>query len=140
MARGGKRHGAGRKVGAVTKKSSAVAGQLAQSGIMPLEILVTSMRTAWASGDVALACKLANDTAPYMHPRIAPKDMPVNLKNFTGDLANQGQSVLAAMAKGEVSPGQASDVLTALASQARITEITDLERRVAALEGNHGKS
>ena len=140
MTRGGKRQGAGRKIGAVTKKSSVVANELSQSGIMPLEILVTSMRTAWTSGDTALACSLARDAAPYMHPRIAPKDTPVNLKKFTGNLTDQGQAVLAAMASGEVSPGQASDVLTALASQARITEITDLEQRVATLEGKHGKS
>lgn len=134
MARGGKRTGAGRKRGAVTKRSSAAANKLSKSGVLPLEILVTAMRTAWTSGETEQACALARDAAPYLHPRMAAKDTPVKLKGLTGTLSEKGEAVLSAMARGEISPGQAGEFLSALASQGRIIETTELERRVSELE------
>jgi hypothetical protein len=134
MARGGKRQGAGRKRGAATKRTSAAANKLSKSGVLPLEILVTAMRDAWKSNDMELACGLARDAAPYFHARVSPKDAPLKLKGVTGTLSEKGEAVLSAMARGEISPGQAGEILSALASQGRIVETTELEKRIAALE------
>lgn len=143
MARGGKRKGAGRKRGAVTKRSSATANKLVESGVLPLEVLVTSMREAWAAGETELACSLARDAAPYFHAK--PKDMPVNLQGLPGSLSDRGEAILSAMARGEISPGQASELLSALATQTKLIEATELEKRITALEqarqaagGKHG--
>lgn len=132
MARGGKRLGAGRKCGAVTKRSSATASNLAQSGVLPLEILVTAMRETWTVGEMDKACALARDAAPYFHAK--PKDTPVKLQGLTGTLSDKGEAVLTAMANGEISPSQAAELLGALASQARLIEATELEQRITALE------
>jgi hypothetical protein len=67
-------------------------------------------------------------------PPIKPWEEPVELDGFEGELVEQGRSVLKAMAGGEVSPGQAAGMLQALAAQARIVEVDELERRIRALE------
>lgn len=71
MARGGKRAGAGRKKGATTKKTRAIADKAAEDGITPLEVMVRCMRDAWDAGRMGDAQRYAVDAAPYMHPRLA---------------------------------------------------------------------
>jgi hypothetical protein len=58
----------------------------------------------------------------------------VKFRTLAGSFAEQGQRIIAAMGKGIVAPSEASAALQALATQARIQEIDELERRVAALE------
>lgn len=139
MARGGKRPRAGRKRGAVTKRSAAAANKLVQSGALPLEILVESMRTAWTDGEMDKACALARDVAPYFHARVSPKDAPVKLEGLNGTLSEKSEVVLSAMASGEITPEEATRIMQAVVAQARIVEVNELERRVAALETQHGQ-
>ena len=135
MTRGGKRPGAGRKPGAVTKKSAAAASKLAKYGPLPLEILVISMRNAWAVKNVELACALADKCAPYFHAKISAKDAPVIIAGLAaGKLSERGEAAIAAMGRGELSPSQVADVLATLASQSRLVETTELERRIRAIE------
>lgn len=135
MARGGRRPGAGRKRGAVTQRSAAAANRLAKSGVLPLEILVTSMRRAWAEGDSETAWRLAQEAAPYFHARISAKDAPVPIAGLAErSLSQQGQAVIAAMGRGELSPGQVAAVLSSLASQAKLVEADELEQRIRTLE------
>ena len=49
-------------------------------------------------------------------------------------MADQGKIVLARMVAGAITPEQASTIMQALSAQARIVEVDELERRVAALE------
>lgn len=51
-----------------------------------------------------------------------------------GSLAEQGRALLAAAAAGELAPGQASALLGALGTLARVVEVDELTRRVEALE------
>lgn len=44
MARGGKREGAGRKVGSLTKRTQEIAQKAAAAGMTPLEIMLENMR------------------------------------------------------------------------------------------------
>jgi hypothetical protein len=44
MARGGKREGAGRKAGSLTKRTREIAEQATASGLTPLEVMLTNMR------------------------------------------------------------------------------------------------
>jgi hypothetical protein len=80
--RGGKRTGAGRKAGAATKKTRAIADKAAAEGITPLEVMLRTMRTLLEfSGMEAFppeerlkmmleASAVAKDAAPYVHPRL----------------------------------------------------------------------
>ena len=42
-----------------------------------------------------------------------------------------------ALSSGEISPGEAASVMQSIASQARIIEVDDLEKRVAELESGN---
>ena len=71
MPRGGVRPGAGRKRGAVTKKTTEIAQRAAAEGITPLEVMLDAMRQAHKKKDLAAAAGFAKDAAPYMHPRLS---------------------------------------------------------------------
>ena len=69
MPRGGKRPGAGRKLGSVSKLSREAAQAEFDKGITPLEFFTSVMRDP----DQPLATRLdaAKAAAAYMHPRLA---------------------------------------------------------------------
>lgn len=74
MPRGGKRPGAGRKKGQVTKATvfrQEMLARAAADGISPLEVIMTAMRNAWAANDHEKAVEYAVSAAPYVHPRLA---------------------------------------------------------------------
>jgi hypothetical protein len=82
MTRGGKRFGAGRKKGSLSQKTRAIAARAAAEGITPLEIILRTMRSAWARAardgetvtsfqDALIAASMAEKAAPYVHPRLA---------------------------------------------------------------------
>lgn len=73
MARGGKRTGAGRKIGATTKKTREIADKAINEGVSPLEVILEAMRGARARGDTEKAVSYAGLAAPYMHPRLVAK-------------------------------------------------------------------
>jgi hypothetical protein len=50
------------------------------------------------------------------------------------ELSGKGEVVLASVAKGIITPVEASNLMSAISSQARIIEVDELERRVAELE------
>jgi hypothetical protein len=88
--RGGARKGAGRKPGAATKRTRAIADHAAATGLTPLEVMLGAMHAlhkhanAMSDGDEAdmggrkvgrlgllvSAAEVAKDAAPYMHPRL----------------------------------------------------------------------
>ena len=51
-----------------------------------------------------------------------------------GSLADQGRAVMAGVAAGTLTPDQAATLLHAIASQAKIIEVDELEQRIARLE------
>ena len=63
-----------------------------------------------------------------------PIDRTVSLDNFNGSLSEQGNKILQTMAIGELTPSEASALLSALAAQARIIEADELDQRVRKLE------
>jgi len=70
-------------------------------------------------------------------PAIKSKDEPVSLPIKGGTLAEKGEAVLAAIGDGVVPPDVGAGILQAIASQARIVEVDEIERRLAALEAKH---
>lgn len=65
------------------------------------------------------------------------REEPVKLA-LQGSLSEQGRTILATLGSGTLTPTQAAKLLQALAGQARIVEVDELEQRVAALEGRRG--
>lgn len=69
--RGGARKGAGRKAGAITKRTRQAAEQVIQRGLTPLQVMVEAMESAYNNGDLRGAAALAEKAAPYVHPRLS---------------------------------------------------------------------
>lgn len=66
----------------------------------------------------------------------APPDDPVRIEGFDAgkSLSESGARIVAGMAAGTLTPTEASSMLAALGSQARLIEATELEARIRALE------
>jgi hypothetical protein len=85
MTRGGRRPGAGRKPGVPSQKTLTrlkIAEEAAAEGITPLEVMLKTMRALWdvGSNEAKLAaCKIAEDAAPYVHPRLAAIEQKTTL-------------------------------------------------------------
>jgi hypothetical protein len=73
MARGGKREGAGRKVGSLTKRTQAIVEGAAASGETPLEFMLRLMRDT--SAPEHLRADMAKSAAPYVHPRLSATEL-----------------------------------------------------------------
>jgi hypothetical protein len=77
IGRGGKRQGAGRKAGSVTKRTSEIAKAAMAEGITPLEYMLQVMRAPSEHEDVkvqiareAMRFEAAKAAAPYCHARL----------------------------------------------------------------------
>jgi hypothetical protein len=69
---GGARKGGGRKLGAATQKTRAVADQWAASGkITPLQVMLAAMELAFQKKKFKEAAAIAAQAAPYCHPRLS---------------------------------------------------------------------
>lgn len=69
MARGGKRDGAGRPAGAVTKRTREVAEKAVKEGLTPLDYMLTVLRDE--NADKADRMWAAEKAAPYFHAKLA---------------------------------------------------------------------
>lgn len=121
---------AGRKpgTGEVAKIRAAIADRVPEL----LEKLVAQA----LEGDTAAARLLLERTVA---PLKAVEPMqPLTLPD--GTLTAQGRAVLASVASGELAPGQGAQLLAAIGSLARVSEVDELAARVAALEVKHGNA
>lgn len=148
MPHGGRRPRAGRKQGQASTRSREIADKAAAEGLTPLEYMLDLLRkpypknadAATLAAYDAMKMDAAKAAAPFIHSRLAPLDPKVRLESMTGSLAAQGEAVLAALAAGKVTPGQATSLMQVIASHARIVGLDDIEKRLAALEARQGGS
>jgi hypothetical protein len=52
------------------------------------------------------------------------------------ELSDKGDLILVNVADGEIAPAEASSLMNAISSQARILEVDELERRITELESS----
>jgi len=116
---------AGRPVGSKNKIT-----ELQKLLVPYAEALVAKAVEMALAGDAA-ALRLCVDR---IIPAAKSRDATVSLPTLTGSLADSGRAVLEALAAEELSPDQAGAVMQAIATQARIVEVDDIEKRVTALE------
>lgn len=93
--------------------------------------LLESLVQRALEGDVGAARLLLERTVAPLKA-IEPLQ-PIALPGVT--LTDKARDVLDALARGEVSPGQAVAMLGAVGALARVVEVDELAARVAALEG-----
>ena len=111
--------------GEVAKLRAAIAGNV--------PAILESLTTAALAGDVQAARLLLERTLPALKP--AEQAQALHLPD--GTLTTQGRAVLAAVAAGELAPGQGAALLGAIGTLARVAEVDELARRIEALEGKH---
>ena len=102
LTKGGTRQNAGRKPGVPNKDRRKAIAKAERGGIMPLALMLETMRTAWAKGQALTAenkdleandyfkaaHERARDAAPYLHPRlqsITQKDERLDLSKLTDE-------------------------------------------------------
>ena len=95
--------------------------------------ILESLTAAALAGDVQAARLLLERTLPALKP--AEQAQALHLPD--GTLTAQGRAVLAAVAAGELAPGQGAALLGAIGTLARVAEVDELARRIEALEGKH---
>ena len=95
--------------------------------------ILESLTAAALAGDVQAARLLLERTLPALKP--AEQAQALHLPD--GTLTTQGRAVLAAVAAGELAPGQGAALLGAIGTLARVAEVDELARRIEALEGKH---
>lgn len=93
------------------------------------ELVAKAIQMALA-GDIA-ALRLCLDR---VMPAMKPMEAGISLGALPESLAAKGERVLGLVATGMLPTDAGGAVMEMLAKQARIVEISDLERRVAALE------
>jgi hypothetical protein len=70
--RGGKRPGAGRKPGAITKRTQEATAAILASGLTPLDYMLGILRDQTKNSDERF--EAAKAAAPYVHPKLAAID------------------------------------------------------------------
>ena len=124
--KGGAREGAGRKKGS---------GQAAHYRAMlepHAEGLIQQVVDLAKGGDMA-AIKLCFDRlcAPL---RSTDRLITIEGLEDSRELSGKGDLILDNVASGQITPVEASNLMSAISSQARIIEVDELERRVTELE------
>ncbi len=120
---------AGRRPGAV-----GMVGKLRQSLSREMPDILEALVARAKQGDVQAASLILARVLPALKPVDEPAPLPSGIA--MGDLNAAPQAVLAGLASGVLTPGQAQDIALALASLVRVRESVELENRIAALEGN----
>ena len=114
--------------GEVAKMRAAIADRVPQ--------LLAAMMARALDGDVGAArLLLERAIAPL---KAAEQAQALSLPD--GTLTDQGRAVLAAVAAGELAPGQGAALLGAIGTLARVSEVDELARRIEALEDRHGNA
>ena len=93
--------------------------------------ILAGLVTAAKAGDVQAARLILERVLPPVKPieQTQELDFPEG-----GTLTAQGRAVLSAVAAGDLAPGQGAQLLAAIGSLARVTEIDELTARITTLE------
>ena len=121
---------AGRKpgTGEVAKIRAAIAERVPD--------LMAAMMSRALDGDVGAArLLLERAVAP-----LKAAEQPQALTLPDGTLTEQGRAVLAAVAAGELAPGQGAQLMTAIGTLAKVSELDELAARITALEERHART
>jgi len=99
------------------------------------EILAGLVEAA-KKGDVQAARLILERVLPPL--KASEQAQAVSLPD--GTLTDQGRAVLAAVAAGVLAPGQGSQLITAIGTLAKISELDELDARLKVLEADRGNN
>ena len=116
-------------VSAITKLRASIADEVPQ--------ILAALVTAAKAGDVQAARLILERVLPPV--KAIEQAVALQLPEG-GTLTAQGKAVLSAVAAGTLAPGQGAQLLAAIGTLAKVTEIDELEARLTKLEARHEKS
>ena len=116
-------------VSAITKLRASIADEVPQ--------ILAALVTAAKAGDVQAARLILERVLPPV--KAIEQAVALQLPEG-GTLTTQGKAVLSAVAAGSLAPGQGAQLLAAIGTLAKVTEIDELEARLTKLEARHEKS
>lgn len=99
--------------------------------------ILAGLVTAAKSGDVQAARLILERVLPPV--KAIEQAVALSLPEG-GTLTAQGRAVMSAVAAGTLAPGQGAQLLAAIGTLAKVTEIDELEARLSKLEARHEKS
>lgn len=94
--------------------------------------IISQLVTAARAGDIQAARLILERVLPPM--KAIEQAVALQLPD-DGTLTAQGRAVLSAVAAGELAPTQGAQLLAAIGTLARVTEIDELSKRIEKLEG-----
>ena len=116
-------------VSAITKLRASIADEVPQ--------ILAALITAAKAGDVQAARLILERVLPPV--KAIEQAVALQLPEG-GTLTAQGKAVLSAVAAGTLAPGQGTQLLAAIGTLAKVTEIDELEARLTKLEAQSEKS
>lgn len=116
-------------VSAITKMRDALAIEVPE--------ILSGLVTAAKGGDVQAARLILERVLPPLKgiEQAIKLQLPAG-----GTLTARADAMLSAAANGELAPGQAAQLISAIGTLARVTEIDELAKRIEKLETKNGKS
>ena len=114
---------------AITKLRASIADEVPQ--------ILAALITAAKAGDVQAARLILERVLPPV--KAIEQAVALQLPEG-GTLTAQGKAVLSAVAAGTLAPGQGTQLLAAIGTLAKVTEIDELEARLTKLEAQSEKS
>lgn len=99
-------------------------------------LILDQLVTAAKAGDVQAARLILERVLPPL--KGAEQAVELQLPQ-DGTLTAKATAVLTAAAAGELAPGQAAQLIAALGTLAKISEVDELTARITALEATHAK-
>ena len=97
--------------------------------------IINQLVTAARGGDIQAARLILERVLPPV--KAIEQAQAINLPD--GTLTEQGRAVLAAVAAGELAPGQGAQLLAAIGTLGKVAELDELAARITVLEGKHAK-
>lgn len=139
---GGVRAGAGRKPGSLNRRTVELLDRALSEGLSPVEFMLNMMRDKDAKPDDRAWA--AEKAAPYVHPRPAPIQRPISIDLPAIDTADAIpaaiSSVLAAVGRGDIAPGEAQSLVSIIDAQRKAIETGEILQRIVALEAQAVKA
>lgn len=112
------------------RKVNKIVEQFRKTTESQLDAVIQSMIDAAKAGDTSAAKLLLDRCIPPFKPIQPTTAFPLDGDSLTA----QAQAVLAAVSTGAIAISDAKQLIDSLATLARILEIDELEKRIAALE------
>ena len=132
--------GKGRVHGVRNRRTQALI-ELAEAGESPVAFALRVMRDEKQDPDIRMTA--ARIAATYVHPKPQPEARIVNftLPDSLGpeSLTAVHETIIRAVAAGDLAVEDARDISATLESHRRIIETVDLAQRIAALEAERGQ-